>query len=89
MVKKMSWREIRKKYPEQFVLLAHCEEKLKNTHRVVITSGEVILTSSDGKKIYDEYCKQGQPDHMTFGHTHSMSLEMESVSYLGIRPQYE
>lgn len=89
MDQKMSWEDIRKQYPETFVLLDHCEEKRETENRVLITKGEVIFTSEDGKVIYDEYCKQGQPPQMTFGHTHWEKLEMEEIPFLGIRPSHD
>ena len=88
MNQKLTWTEIRKQYPETFVLLDHCEEKRLSDDKIVITMGEVVLTDQDGKVIYDEYCKRGQPATMTFGHTHWDKLEMEEISFLGIRPSH-
>lgn len=88
MSQQLTWEEIRKKFPETFVLLDHCEEQRVGERTILITKGEVILTDSDGKTIYDEYCQRGQPPTMTFGHTHWDHLEMEEVAFLGIRPSY-
>ncbi|OGQ04277.1 MAG: hypothetical protein A2W61_02955 [Deltaproteobacteria bacterium RIFCSPLOWO2_01_44_7] len=87
MNQRLTWKEIRKQYPETFVLLDNCEEKRIADH-IIITKGEVVLTNEDGKVIYDEYCKRGQPPAMTFGHTHWEKLEMEEVSFLGVRPAH-
>lgn len=86
MGQKQTWEEIRIQYPETFVLLDNCEEEREADNKILITKGEVIFTTEDGKTIYDEYCKRGQLPHMTFGHTHSTKLEMEEVSFMGIRP---
>lgn len=84
----MSWEEIRKQYPETFVLLEHCKEQREGRNKICIIGGEVVFTTNNGKAIYDEYCKRGQPSDMTFGHTHSEKLEMEEVPFLGIRPAH-
>lgn len=88
MANLMTWKEIRNRFPETFVLLDNCEEEKVGESRIIITKGEVIFSTEDGKTVYDEYCKRGQSPLMTFGHTHMDKLEMEEVSFLGIRPAY-
>lgn len=88
MAHKLSWDEVRKQYPSTFVLLNNCEEEHIGA-RVRILKGEVVCASADGRTIYQEYCKYGQPPHMTFGHTNSRLLELEEVAFLGIRPRHE
>lgn len=88
MGQKMTWEEIREHYPETFVLLDDCEEKKVEENKILITKGDVVLTNDDGKAIYDEYCKRGQPPHMTFGHTHWKKLEIEEIAFLGLRPAH-
>ena len=88
MGRKMTWDIIRRQYPESFVLLAHCEEAREAENKIVITKGEVVFVSKDGKAIYNEYCRRGQPPHMTFGHTRAEILEMEEVAFMGLRPQH-
>lgn len=85
----MSWEEIRQHHPETFVLLDHCKEQREGKNMIRIIGGEVVFTTSNGKTIYDEYCKRGQPADMTFGHTHWEKLEMEEVPFLGIRPAHD
>ena len=70
MGRKMTWEEIRSCHPETFVLLDNCKEEKIEENKILITEGEVVLASEQGKTIYDEYCKRGHPPHMTFGHTH-------------------
>lgn len=84
----MTWEEIRRCYPERFVLLDNCEEERVGQNKIVITKGEVVFDDDDGQVIYDEYCKRGQTPRMTFGHTHWDRLEMEEVSFIGVRPAY-
>jgi hypothetical protein len=86
MGQKMTWKEIQAQYPETFVLLDNCEEIQEFENKILITQGEVIFSTQDGKEIYNEYCKRGQLPHMTFGHTRSDKLEIEEVSFMGIRP---
>lgn len=89
MGQKKTWGEIRRLYPDTFVLLDQCEERRENDTTIVVTRGEVIFSSTDGKTIYAEYCKRGQPLHMTFGHTRWDTLKMEEVPFLGIRPNHD
>lgn len=84
----MSWEEIRQSYPETFVLLNHFQEHRESENMVRITGGEVVFATSDGKAIYDEYRKWGQPSDMTFGHTRWEKLEIEEVAFMGLRPAH-
>lgn len=88
MGQKMTWDEIRNKYPDSFVLLDDCEEEREEGNKILITKGKVVFATRDGKVIYDEYCRRGQAPHMTFGHTDSDKLELEEVSFMGIRPDH-
>lgn len=88
MPKKMSWEEIRKNYPDTFVLLDNCEETEETEHKVVIHHAEVVFTSNDGKTIYSEYCKRGKLAHMTFAHTTWPKLEIEVRPFFGMRSSY-
>lgn len=89
MAQVLEWEEIRRQYPETFVLLDHCIEQRHSENKVRIMGGEVVFSNASGKTIYDEYCKRGQPPQMTFGHTHCEKLEMEEVPFLGIRPTHD
>lgn len=83
----MTWQEIRNQFPETFVLLDKCEEERIDDNKIAITKGEVVFTTKNGKVIYDEFCKHGQPPQMVFGHTHWKKLEIEEIPFLGIRPR--
>jgi hypothetical protein len=58
----MKWSEIRRQYPDKFILLGDIsEEKISETESR-ITEGKVLKISDDGKdirKAYQEYRKKG------------------------------
>lgn len=89
MGQKMTWEEVRQLYPATFVLLTDCDEEHIGADKVRITKGTVVFVNPNGKLIYDEYCKYGQPPHMTFGHTSWSTLDLEEAPFLGIRPAHE
>ncbi len=89
MNQRMTWKEIREKYPDTFVLLDHCEEKRIDDMHSEILGAEVIFATPDGKRVFDEYRQRGKPAHMTFAHTHSPKLEIEEVRAPSLRFLHE
>ncbi|GEM_PF-3105721 len=85
MNQKMTWEEIRKQYPDKFVLIDHCEEKKIDEAHTQIMGGEVVFTTDDGKLIFDEYRRRGKPSQMTFAHTHWPQLQVEEIPQPGLR----
>lgn len=85
----MTWGEIRRAYPDKFVLLDRCEEVKTDANKYIVTKGEVVSSGDKGDAIYKEYCDKGKLPHMCFGHTNWDVLESEEVSFLGIRPANE
>lgn len=81
----LSWNDIRKRYPNQFVLLDHCQYQNITPTKIITTQGRVVFNSEDGKTVYDEYRKRGKKSNMTFGHTSCEKLEAEEIKWLGIR----
>lgn len=79
MGQKLTWEEIRKQFPDKFVLLDHCDEHPIDATHSEITSGEVVLVTSDGKEVFDEYKRRGKPSAMTFAHTQWPKLEIEEI----------
>lgn len=86
MAQIMTWEEIRKAFPDTFVLLDHFAEKKIADHKFVVESGEVVFTTQDGKKIFDEYRLRGLSPSLVFGHTTQPTLEFEEIPFFGARP---
>ncbi len=58
----MEWKDIKRKYPDQFILIGNVVEKKIDRNKVKILSGNVLKTSFDGKEIrsaYREYREKG------------------------------
>lgn len=85
MGKRLTWEEIKKNYPDTFVLINNCEEQHLPNQKCLFLKGEVIFTTKDGKEIFNEYRRRGKPSHMTFGHTCWDKLESEEISFMGLR----
>ena len=58
----MKWSEMRKKYPDKFILIGDLvEEKISETQSKII-EGKILKVSDDGKEIreaYQEYKQKG------------------------------
>ncbi len=85
MGQKMTWEEIRKQFPDKFVLLEHCDEQQVDATHSEIVSGEVVLVTSDGKQVFDEYKRRGKLSDMTFAHTKWPKIEIEEIRAPSLR----
>lgn len=85
MGQKMTWEEIRKQFPDKFVLLDNCDEHQIDATHSEILGGEVVLVTSDGKQVFDEYKRHGKPSAMTFAHTQWPKLEIEEIQAPSLR----
>lgn len=85
MGQKLTWEEIRKQFPDKFVLLDNCEEQPIDATHSQILGDEVVLVTSDGKQVFDEYKRRGKPSAMTFAHTQWPKLEIEEIPAPGLR----
>lgn len=85
MTQKMAWEEIRKQFPDKFVLLDHCvEQQIDDTHSEIV-SGEVILVASDGQEVFDEFERRGKPSDMTYANTQWPKIEIVEIFAPGLR----
>lgn len=50
----MTWNEIRKTYPNKYILLKNYHET-RDGDTLTILDGEVVLNGSDSKEIYHQY----------------------------------
>ncbi|MFH1729777.1 MAG: hypothetical protein ABIA04_15300 [Pseudomonadota bacterium] len=81
----MTWDEIKKMYPNTFVLLDNFKEKKKDSNKNIVIKGKVIFASTEGKKVYDEYRIKGKLSDMVFGYTGWKDLEIEEIPFMGLR----
>ncbi|MFH0798782.1 MAG: hypothetical protein V2A66_01230 [Pseudomonadota bacterium] len=85
MGQKLTWEEIRTQFPDKFVLIDNCDEHQIDATHSEILGGEVVLVTSDGKRVFDEYKRRGKPSAMTFAHTHWLKLEIEDIQAPSLR----
>ena len=85
---KMTWSEIRKTYPNTYILLKNFGES-RHGDKITILSGEVLQTSQDPKTIYHQYKTNKEREKIIFGYTGWETFEIEEHPFIGIRPAHE
>lgn len=82
----MKWLEIRKQYPDKFILLGDLvEEKISETHCRIV-EGTVLYVSDDAKKIrkvYQNYQQQGKEVIYSLPGT-PQEFVVEDVPFMGL-----
>lgn len=82
----MKWSEMRKKYPDKFILIGDLvEEKISETQSKII-EGEILKVSDDGKEIREAYqqYKQKGIEVLYSLPTTSEEFIVENVPFKGI-----
>lgn len=82
----MKWSEMRKKYPDKFILIGDLvEEKISETQSKII-EGEILKVSDDGKEIREAYqqYKQKGIEVLYSLPTTSEKFIVENVPFKGI-----
>jgi len=82
----MKWSEMRKKYPDKFILIGDLvEEKISETQSKII-EGEILKVSDDGKEIREAYqqYKQKGIEVLYSLPTTSAEFIVENVPFKGI-----
>ena len=82
----MKWPDIRKQYPNKFILLGDLvEEKISETHRRIV-AGTVLQVSDDAKEIrkaYRAYQQKGQEVIYSLPST-PQEFVVEDVPFMGL-----
>lgn len=84
----MTWQEIRKKHPRNYVLLKNYHWKQKGDI-ITILDGEILFNSADSKEIYHHYRSLKTKETVIFGYTGWEKFEVEERPFIGIRPAHE
>jgi hypothetical protein len=82
----MKWSEMRKKYPDKFILIGDLvEEKISETQSKII-EGKILKVSDDGKEIREAYqqYKQKGIEVLDSLPTTSEEFIVENVPFKGI-----
>ncbi len=82
----MKWSEMRKKYPDKFILIGDLvEEKISQTQSKII-EGEILKVSDDGKEIREAYQQYKQKGIEVLYSLPASSAEfiVENVPFKGI-----
>lgn len=82
----MKWSEMRKKYPDKFILIGDLvEEKISETQSKII-EGKILKVSDDGKEIREAYqqYKQKGIEVLYSLPTTSEEFRVENVPFKGI-----
>jgi len=82
----MKWSEMRKKYPDKFILIGDLvEEKISETQSKII-EGKILKVSDDGKEIREAYqqYKQKGIEVLYSLPTTSAEFIVENVPFKGI-----
>ena len=59
----MKWLEIRKQYPDKFILIGDIVEEKISENQSIIVEGKILKVSDNGKEIreaYQQYKKKGK-----------------------------
>lgn len=82
----MKWSEIKKKYPNSFILLSHLVEEQISENKSRLIAGEIIKTSDDPKiirSLYQQYKQQGMDVLYTLPSTPEDFI-IENVPFMSI-----
>lgn len=84
----MTWNDIRKTYPNKYILLKNYHEtRVGDTFTIL--DGEVVLNSLNSKEIYHQYKARKDKEKVIFGYTGWEKFEIEEKPFIGIRPAHE
>ncbi|MFH1728711.1 MAG: hypothetical protein ABIA04_09865 [Pseudomonadota bacterium] len=79
----LSWKLIREKYPNQFLLLKNYKEDRLDDRHFRILEAEVELASSDLKSLYKEY-KKRKAKKLVFFNTKDEDLIIEEIPFMTV-----
>lgn len=84
----MKWTDIRRQYPDQFILLGNLVEKKISDTQYKIVEGTILKVSDDAKEIreaYQQYKRAGKQVIYALPST-PQNFIVENVPFMGILP---